>query len=154
MGESDLGAEPPPALAGSHLRPTEDAMTKTVKQLVAEANAEVETWPVDRAAGALGRPDVAFVDVREPDEVAREGTIPGAERAPRGFLEFYADPESPSHKAVFSSGKTLLLYCAAGGRSALAARTLKEMGVPRVAHVAGGFKAWVAAQRPVDKPKG
>jgi rhodanese-related sulfurtransferase len=127
-------------------------MNKSAKQLVAEANGQVETWPVERAAGALGRPDVAFVDVREPDEVAREGAVPGAERAPRGFLEFYADPESPNHKAVFSSGKTLVLYCASGGRSALAARTLQEMGVPRVAHVAGGFKAWAAAGNPVERP--
>jgi rhodanese-related sulfurtransferase len=141
--------------AGRRLSPAPrggTTMTRSLKQLLAEANAAVETWPVDRAAGALGSPDVAFVDVREPDEVAREGTIPGAERVPRGLLEFCADPESPSHRAVFSSGKTLVLYCAGGGRSALAARTLKEMGVARVAHVAGGFKAWAAAGHPVARP--
>jgi rhodanese-related sulfurtransferase len=128
-------------------------MAKSAKQLVTEANAEVETWPLDKAAGAVGRPDVAFVDIREAEEIARDGAIPGAERAPRGLLEFYADPESPYHKPVFSSGKTLLLYCASGGRSALAARTLKDMGISRVAHVAGGFKAWAAGGHPVDRAR-
>jgi len=77
--------------------------------------------------------------------------IPGAEPAPRGMLEFYADPESPYHKPVFASGKTLLLYCASAGRSALAARTLEEMGLEKVAHVAGGFRAWLAANGPAEK---
>lgn len=126
-------------------------MKKGFKQLVAEANAEVQTWTVADAMAVLGRPDVAFVDIREPGELARDGAIPGAEPAPRGMLEFYADPESPYHKAVFASGKTILLYCASAGRSALAARTLKDMGLEKVAHVAGGFKAWMAANGPVEK---
>ena len=127
-------------------------MKKGYKQLVAEANAEVETWPLDRAVAAMGKPDVVFVDVREPDELAREGALPGAERAPRGMLEFYADPESPFHRPVFASGKTLLLYCATAGRSALAAKALKDLGLTNVAHIAGGFKAWVAANNPVETP--
>ncbi len=126
-------------------------MKKGFKQMVAEANAEVQAWTVGDAIGALGRSDVAFVDLREPDERARDGVIPGAERAPRGMLEFYADPESPYHREVFASGKTLLLYCASAGRSALAARTLREMGIEKVAHLAGGFKAWVAANGPAEK---
>jgi len=127
-------------------------MKKGYKQLVAEANAEVETWPLDRAVAAMGKPDVVFVDVREPDELAREGALPGAERAPRGMLEFYADPESPFHRPVFASGKTLLLYCATAGRSALAAKALKDLGLTNVAHIDGGFKAWVAANNPVETP--
>jgi rhodanese-related sulfurtransferase len=71
--------------------------------------------------------------------------------APRGRLEFYADPESPYHQPVFASGKTLLLYCASAGRSALAAKTLHEMGLANVAHVGGGFKAWMAAGGPIEK---
>ena len=121
------------------------------KQLVADANAAVKTWTVADAMAAVGKGDVAFIDIREPDELARDGVIPGAEAAPRGMLEFYADPESPYHKPVFSSGKTLLLYCASAGRSALAAKTLKDMGLDNVAHVGGGFKAWVAASGPVEK---
>lgn len=127
-------------------------MKKGYKQLVAEANAEIETWPLDRAVAAMGKPDVVFVDVREPDELAREGALPGAERAPRGMLEFYADPESPFHRPVFASGKTLLLYCATAGRSALAAKALKDLGLTNVAHIDGGFKAWVAANNPVETP--
>ena len=81
-------------------------MKKGFKQMVAEASGEVQTWTVPEAMAALGRPDVAFVDLREPDERTRDGMIPGAEPAPRGMLEFYADPESPYHKPVLASGKT------------------------------------------------
>lgn len=126
-------------------------MKKGYKSLVAEANAEIKTWTVDEALSKVRSSDVAFIDIREPDELARDGTIPGAEPAPRGMLEFYADPESPYHKPVFSSGKTLVLYCASAGRSALATKTLKDMGLDNVAHVGGGFKAWVAANGPVEK---
>jgi rhodanese-related sulfurtransferase len=128
----------------------EGSMKKGIKQMVAEANDEVQTWTVADALAALGHSDVAFIDLREPDERRRYGVIPGAEPAPRGMLEFYADPESPYHKAVFASGKTILLYCASAGRSALAARTLKDMGLEKVAHLAGGFKAWVAANGPAE----
>ncbi|HEY0191257.1 MAG TPA: rhodanese-like domain-containing protein [Kofleriaceae bacterium] len=119
--------------------------------MVSDANAAVKTWTVDDAVKAVGSGEVAFIDIREPEELARDGAIPGAEPAPRGMLEFYADPDSPYHKPVFSSGKTLLLYCASAGRSALAAKTLKDMGLDNVAHVGGGFKAWVAANGPVEK---
>jgi len=126
-------------------------MKKGFKQLIADANSEVKTWTTADAIAAVGRGDVAFIDIREPDELARDGMIPGAEPAPRGMIEFYADPDSPYHKPVFSSGKTLVLYCASAGRSALAAKTLKDMGLDNVAHVAGGFKAWTAANGPVEK---
>lgn len=121
------------------------------KQLVSAATSEVTTWTTADAIAMVGKDDVAFIDIREADELVREGQVPGAEHAPRGMLEFYADPESPYHKPVFSSGKTLLLYCASSGRSALAAKTLKDMGLDNVAHVGGGFKAWVAANGPVEK---
>ena len=126
-------------------------MKKGFKQLIAEANAEVNTWSVADAIAAVGKGDVAFVDIREPEELTRDGQIPGAESAPRGMLEFYADPDSPYHKPMFASGKTILLYCASAGRSALAAKTLKDMGLDNVAHIAGGFKAWAAANGPVEK---
>ena len=126
-------------------------MKKGFKQLVAEANSEVKTWNVEEAKNALNKPDVVFVDIREPEELKHDGAIPGAESSPRGMLEFYADPESPYHKPVFATDKTLLLYCASSGRSALAAKTLKDMGLDNVAHIGGGFKAWVAANGPVEK---
>jgi rhodanese-related sulfurtransferase len=122
------------------------------KQLVSEANAAVKTMTVDEAVKAVNAGEVVLIDIREPNELAADGKIPGAEPAPRGMLEFYADPDSPYHKPVFATpGKTLLLYCASAGRSALAAKTLKDMGLENVAHIGGGFKAWVAANNPVEK---
>lgn len=86
-------------------------------------------------------PNVVFVDVRESDERRKTGTLKGAVHASRGFLEFHADPNSPTHIKALSSGKRLVLYCASGNRSALAAKTLKSIGVSNVVHVAGGFPA-------------
>ena len=95
------------------------------------------------------RGEVLFVDLRDVRELEREGVIPGAVHAPRGMLEFWVDPESPYHREVFAPGRPLLLFCAAGWRSALAARSLMEMGVAPVAHLEGGFDAWKAAGAPV-----
>lgn len=82
-----------------------------------------------------------FSWMREGEELQKTGTLQGALHVPRGFLEFQADPNSPTHKAEMGQGKKLILYCASGGRSALAAKTLKDMGLSNVAHVAGGFPA-------------
>ena len=71
------------------------------------------------------------------------GGLPGSVHVPRGLLEFIADPESPMHKSELSSGRQLVLYCASGGRSALAAKTLQDMGLSNICHIAGGFTAWV-----------
>jgi rhodanese-related sulfurtransferase len=116
-------------------------MVKTAADLVAQANAEVETVSVEQARGLLGRDDVVFVDVREPAEW-QNGRIPGAVHTPRGLLEFAADPNSASHRQELSSGKRLVLYCASGARSALAAKTLKDMGIARVSNMLGGFGGW------------
>lgn len=130
------------------------AVTKGVKQLVAEANARITTVPVAQAIALLGDPGVQFVDIRDVRELQREGMVPGAFHAPRGMLEFWVDPESPYHKPVFAQDKQLVLFCAAGWRSALATKTLQDMGLQRVAHIDGGFGAWKAAGAPVaDKPK-
>jgi len=118
---------------------------KGYKQLISEANAAIVTISVNESLRQLGNPDVLFVDVRDLPEIERDGKIPGAFHASRGMLEFYADPESPYHKEAFASGKQILLYCASGGRSALAARTLQEMGLNQVAHMAGGLKGWKEA---------
>lgn len=125
-------------------------MQKGYKQLVAEANATIETIPVAEALPLLDREEVVFIDLRDLPEIERDGIIPGAIHVPRGMLEFTADPESPYHKEVFASGKRLLLYCASGGRSALATQRLQEMGLNRIAHVAGGLKAWKEASGPVE----
>ena len=122
---------------------------KTVTSLVAEAMQLVTTHSLDAARAMHGTDDVVFVDVRDVRELEREGVIPGAVHAPRGMLEFWFDPTSPYHREVFSQDKEFVLFCAAGWRSALAARTLMEMGVQRVSHIEGGFEAWKAAGGPV-----
>jgi rhodanese-related sulfurtransferase len=125
------------------------ALEKSAKTLVDEANAVVETKSLDEARALHERGEALFVDLREVRELEREGVIPGAVHAPRGMLEFWVDPESPYYREVFASGRPLLLFCAAGWRSALAARTLMEMGVEPVSHLEGGFGAWKAAGAPV-----
>jgi rhodanese-related sulfurtransferase len=127
-------------------------MKKGYKQLLAEANSVIETLQAVDAMEQLQIEEVIFIDVRDLVEVERDGKIPGAVHASRGMLEFYADPESPYHNEAFASGKKLILYCASGGRSALAALRLQEMGLNRVAHVGGGLKAWREAEGPVEAP--
>jgi rhodanese-related sulfurtransferase len=117
-------------------------MVKRAAEMVAEANAAVGTLTVEEAKPLVGKDDVVFVDVREGAELAAQGKIPGAVHAARGHLEFYADPSAPFHKPELGSGKRLVLYCGSGGRSALAARTLKDMGIGNVVNMVGGFTAW------------
>ena len=121
------------------------------KEMLTAANAVIETVSVPDAMYLLEEDDVYFVDIRETVEREQTGTIAGAIHAPRGFLEFIADPEGPMHLPEFSSGKRLILFCASGGRSTLAAKTLQDMGFTDVAHLAGGFAAWMAANGPVER---
>ena len=114
---------------------------KSAKDLVAGASKHIETLAADDAVKLAGDPNVVFVDVREGEELEKTGKLKGAVHVPRGFLEFQVDPESPTHKPELGGGKRLILYCGSGNRSALAAKTLKEMGIGNVAHVAGGFTA-------------
>lgn len=123
---------------------------KSAKDLVAEASQTVETLSGDEAVKLVGDANVVFVDVREEEELRKTGKVTGAVHVPRGFLEFQADPTSPTHKAELSGGKKLVLYCGSGSRSALAAKTLKDMGVTNVAHVAGGFPALQKAGSPQE----
>jgi rhodanese-related sulfurtransferase len=117
-------------------------MVKRAAEMVAEANAAVGTLTVEEAKPLVGKDDVVFVDVREGAELAAQGKIPGAVHAARGHLEVYADPSAPFHKPELGSGKRLVVYCGSGGRSALAARTLKDMGIGNVVNMVGGFTAW------------
>ena len=120
---------------------------KGIKELCAEAEAVVETWTVDEARGHLEDEDVVFVDIRE---LWREGAIPGAVHAPRGMLEFWVDPESPYARDVFQSGKRFMFFCAGGLRSALAAKSVQEMGLSPVCHMAGGYSAWKQVDYPTE----
>jgi rhodanese-related sulfurtransferase len=122
----------------------------TAAEMVAQARARVENLSVDDAARELEAGDALLVDVREPGERAETGAIAGAVEAPRGMLEFWADPASPYHREEFEPGRRIILHCASGGRSALAAAALQDLGYERVAHMDGGMKAWKESGRPVD----
>jgi rhodanese-related sulfurtransferase len=115
------------------------------KTMLAEANAVIETVSVQDLPYHLEDPDVVLVDVRETVEREREGMIPASVHVPRGLLEFKADPESPVHVSEMRPEKRIILYCGTGGRSALAAKTLLDMGYADVASLAGGYEAWRAA---------
>ena len=123
---------------------------KGIKELCAEAEAVVETWTVDEARSHLEDEDVVFVDIRDIRELWREGAIPGAVHAPRGMLEFWVDPESPYARDVFQSGKRFMFFCAGGLRSALAAKSVQEMGLSPVCHMAGGYSAWKKIDYPTE----
>ena len=126
-------------------------MTRSARALVDEALALVTTLDVDQARALHGRPDVQFVDLREGVELRNEGTIRGAFHAPRGLVEFWFDRGGDwAQPALTRPGVRYVLFCAVGWRSALAARSLQEMGVEDVCHVGGGFAAWRAAGAPVE----
>ncbi|CAA0102366.1 Uncharacterised protein [Starkeya nomas] len=120
-------------------------MKKGYKQFLAEAEAEIAAIDVAEAATLRGRDDTVFVDLRDPRERERDGSIPGAFSCPRGMLEFWIDPESPYAKPVFQQDKRFVFFCASGWRSALATRTAQDMGLEKVCHLKGGFGAWKAA---------
>ena len=125
-------------------------MKKGIKDLVAEAEAEIETVTVDQAKALAADPKVTLVDLRDIRELERDGVIPGAYHAPRGMLEFSVDPDSPYFKPVFGSGNKFVFFCAGGLRSALATQQVQRMGLEPVAHIAGGFGAWKQAGGPVE----
>ena len=114
------------------------------KQLMAEANAVIKTISVGEAMKLVADENICFIDVREKHEWDG-GHIEGSHHAARGFLELIAAPDGPMHQEVFASGKHLILYCGTGGRSALAAKTLMDMGITNVSSMAGGYAAWKEA---------
>jgi len=125
----------------------EDPMATSVKQMLEAANAAVPKITPDQAAEMIKNGNTLVLDVRDAPEVAASGKVAGAVHVSRGMLEFRADPESPYYDKNFDRGKSVILYCASGGRSALAGKVLKDMGYDKVYNV-GGFKDWTGA---VDK---
>ncbi len=125
-------------------------ITKGFRVLVDEAMAQVTTLTVEQVREKQADPNVQIVDIRDPRELERDGTVPGALLAPRGMLEFWVDPESPYYKSVFGDeSKKFVLFCGAGWRSALATKTLMDMGMTNVAHIDGGFAAWKKSGSPI-----
>ena len=129
-----------------------DTAPKTVSAMVAHAKARIENLSPAQVADELRRGDVLLVDLRESEERELDGVIPGSVHAPRGMLEFYADPTSQYHRAEFDPSKRVIVHCAAGGRSALAADTLQQMGYRSIAHLDGGIKAWKEQGQPTQAP--
>ena len=126
-------------------------ITTSVKDLVAAANAEVTTLTVEQAQALIDSPDHVIVDLRDIRELQRTGKIPGAFSCPRGMLEFWIDPASPYNKEIFNQDKTYVFYCASAWRSALSAQLAMEMGLAPVAHIEGGFTAWLKAGGAIEK---
>jgi len=122
---------------------------KTATDLVKEAKQKVENLSPQQVQDELSKGNVNLIDIRESDELTQNGKIPSSVHAPRGMLEFYADSNLPYYRPEFDKNKRIILHCASGGRSALAAQTLKEMGYQNVAHLDGGLKAWKEAGMPV-----
>ena len=126
-------------------------ITKGFQALVDEAMEEVKSYSVESVRARLADPSVQIVDIRDPRELEREGTVPGALLAPRGMLEFWVDPASPYFKPVFGDeSKEFILFCGAGWRSALATKTLQDMGMTNVAHIDGGFAEWLKQGAPTE----
>ncbi len=126
-------------------------MSRTVAEMVAEAKPKIENLTPEAALAEHESGEALFVDIREPEERAANGAIPDSHHAPRGMLEFYADPTSSYHREEFDPDGRLILVCASGGHSALAAETLQQMGYRRVAHLDGGLNAWAAQRFPVER---
>ena len=126
------------------------AITKGIRQLVAEADAGIETVTVAEARERQAQGAV-IVDLRDIRERARDGFIPGSFHAPRGMIEFWVDPDSPYFKDIFGSGREFIFHCASGWRSALATKVVQDMGLEPVCHIGGGFGAWKKSGAPVGK---
>jgi rhodanese-related sulfurtransferase len=126
-------------------------MTTTVKQLIETANAAVPKITPAQARAMIAEGNTLVVDVRDAPELEKNGKIAGAVHHSRGMLEFRADPESPFYDKNFAEDKTIIIYCASGGRAALAGKMLKDMGYGQVYNV-GAFKDWTDDGGAIEKP--
>lgn len=124
-------------------------MARTLTELLAEAEARIETVTPEQAIGMRDDPAVQLVDIRDIRELWRDGAVPGAYHCPRGMLEFWIAEDSPYTKDVFRQDKTFVFFCAGGQRSILAADVAQTLGL-RTAHVAKGFRGWKEAGGPVE----
>ncbi len=126
-------------------------MTTSVKQLIEAANAVVPKINPDQAREMIAKGNTLVIDVRDAPELEKTGKIAGAVHHSRGMLEFRADPESPYFDKNFAQDKTVIVYCASGGRSALAGKTLKDIGYRNVYNL-GAFKDWAENGGAIEKP--
>ena len=124
-----------------------------VRSLVAKAKSETNTMTPQQAFDEAQSGRAFLIDIRDIRELQREGQINGAFHAPRGMLEFWADPQSPYHNDVFARSGNLILFCASSWRSALAAKALQDMGMNNIFEMNGGFNAWKSAGLPIKTAK-
>jgi rhodanese-related sulfurtransferase len=125
-------------------------MATSVKELMEVANAAVPRITPAQAKEMMAKGNTLVVDVRDTAEVEKSGKVAGAVHVSRGMLEFRADPASPYHAKSFDKGKSVILYCASGGRSALSGKALKDLGNDKVYNL-GAFKDWAESGAPVEK---
>lgn len=124
---------------------------KEIFAVVEEVKKDIENLSIDDLKAELDDPNLLLADIREIQERVDLGTIPGAKHVPRGMLEFWADPLSPYYRGWFDAeDKRIVLFCAGGGRSALAAKALGEMGFTNVAHLEPGFTGWQKAGEAIE----
>jgi rhodanese-related sulfurtransferase len=128
----------------------ENTMSSSVNDMLAAANSSVPTISPQDAKALIERGQVLVVDVRDGLELQSTGKVQGAKHVSRGMLEFKADPASPYYDNAFDPEKTVIVYCASGGRSALAGKTLQDMGYKDVRNL-GGFKGWAESGGAVEK---
>ena len=128
-------------------------MATSLMEMLAAANAVVPRISPEQANDMIAKGNVLVVDVRDVPELEASGKVKGALHVSRGMLEFRADLDTPYHDKAFSRDKTIILYCASGGRSALGGKVLKDMGYAEVYNL-GAFKDWVESDGEVERPRG
>lgn len=129
-------------------------MKVTSALLAAQAMSRITNLSPDEVAEALQKGGAVVVDIREREEIAQTGTIPGAIQVPRGVLEFSVDPGSPTYLADLTPNRPTILVCDSGLRSALATETLKSLGFTQVAHLHGGLNGWIRQGLPLTEVLG
>ena len=130
-----------------------ESRPKAAAEMVADAKGRIENLSPEQVDSELDRQEVILIDIREDNERVQNGVIPNSVPAPRGMLEFWADPTSAYHREEFDPSRRTILYCASGGRSALATDALQGMGYENVAHLDGGIKAWKEGGHPIEEAR-
>ena len=125
-------------------------ITVGMKQLVAEAKAEIKEVDVAGARELLDKENAVLIDIRDVRELWRDGKVPGSKHVPRGMVEFWIAPDSPYHKELFAEDRPFIFMCAGGLRSALATQIAQRMGLRPVYNLIGGFGAWREANAPIE----
>ena len=126
-------------------------MVENVWLLVEDAEKDIDCLSVEQFSNEIEAGTAIGLDIRDSRDKARQGSIPGTKHAPRGMLEFLTDPNSGYHDEMFDPAQRYILYCGLGGQSALAAKTMREMGYNNVGHLEPGLTGWIEAGTRIEK---